>query len=248
MSKIEKIVHPDAFAIAQAWVDEAVVTRQPYIEKPAWFRNTETGQLYYSLFGCVGWPTEVSEKDEGLPGYAAILGVIKPKDESKRLPKDALFQLLAEVENRDIPTLLSGMLQMRSDWGFSDYSNLLESWYGDPERYVTTIALLNERLTVDNKTRFSIVMTPPDDFYEPKSFDHYVRSMRSVLMPDKIRFYFGQNELLKNRLRAFRQNDPAVFAMGGLVHSLLSQTMWMDHMRENMFVVHEEGDVDYESN
>ena len=245
MNKIRQVVHPEAYMIQRAWVDEAIVTRQPYVEKPFWYENIETGQLYHNIYGCIGWPTEVSEKDDGLPGYAGVVGVVKSKIEGK-LPQDALFQLLTEIETRDIPTMLDGLLSMREDFGFRVGPNILTSWFGDPERFTTAIALLNERLTGKGDPRLAIVITPPDDFYIPKAFDHYVRSMRSVITPDKVRFYFGKNEILRNRLKSFRQNDPAVQAIGGLVHSLLSQTMWMDHIRESMFVVQEEGVDGYE--
>jgi hypothetical protein len=86
----------------------------------------------------------------------------------------------------------------------------------------------------------AILIIPPDDFYVPKAFDHYVRSLRSVIVPSRVRFYFGGNDILKNKLREFRRDDPAVMAVGGLVHSLLSRTMWADTSRENIFTIQED--------
>ena len=244
MSKILLTAHPESMAVAQAWQDEAIVTGERYVERPHWYENVETGQTYYEVFGCLGWPSEVSDKDEGLPGYAGVVGIVRPKS-GVRAAKDAVFQLLAEIEDRDVPTLLDGVLQLRSDYGFGIYPGLMQTFWGDPDRFITILALLNERLTVGGMKN-AILVSPPGDFYEPKAFDHYVRSMRSVLMPDKVRFYFGKNDILKTRLKEFRQNDPAVFAMGGLVHSLLLQSMWMDFTRENSFNVEGEEDLPYE--
>jgi hypothetical protein len=236
MSKIKIVTHPDSLTIMKSWQDEANITGQQYVERPFWYENKESGQTYYDLYACIGWPSEVSDKDEGLPGYAAVIGVVRPKTEGKPV-KDAVFQLLTEIENKDVPSLLDGILVMREEYGFGIYPGLLQTLFGDPDRFITTLALLNERLMFGKSSKVAILVSPPSDFYGSKAFDHYVRSMRSTIMPDRIRFYFGKNDILKSRLREFRQGDPAVYAIGGLVHSLLGQTMWMDHTRENMFVV-----------
>jgi hypothetical protein len=217
-------------------MDEANITGKQYVQNPFWYENIETGQTYYDLFGCLGWPSEVSDKTEGLPGYIGVVGVVRPREGGRR-PEDSVFQLLTEYETLDVPTLLDNMVTMRNDYGFGLHPDLMSTWFGDPERFVTILALFNERLIFGQSSKNAILVSPPNDFYEPKAFDHYVRSMRSVIMPDKIRFYFGKNEILKSRLKEFRQNDPAVYAIGGLVHLLLSQCMWMNQIRENAFVL-----------
>jgi hypothetical protein len=241
MSKITKESHPDAFAIARSWEDEARITGQSHIERPFWYMNTETRQLYYDLFGCIGWPSEVTDKDDGMPGYVAIVGVVKPKT-GDRPVQDAVFQLLAEFEHKDVPSLLEAVLQLREEYGFGLHPELLHSFHGDPDRFVTTLALLNEKLMAKGGSKASILVSPPADFYVPKAFDHYVRSFRSAIMPDKVLFYFGRHDILKNRLKEFRQGDPAVYAIGGLIHSLYMSTMWMDQTRENTFLIEGEGE------
>jgi hypothetical protein len=234
--KIKKIVHEYAWELLQARQDAAIVTGKPLVERPFYYENTETGQQYYDLCGCIGWPTEVSEKDDGRPGYIAVVGVVK----GKAKPQDAVFQLLAEAESKDIPTLLNRVQDLRAEYGFGLHPDLLQSWVGNPERFITQAALLNERLIEQGGDDQAILIAPPDDFYNPKVFDHYVRSLHSVIIPDAVRFYFGGQEVLKNRLREFRRDDPAVLAVGGLVHSLLSRCTWLDQSRENMFVIEEE--------
>lgn len=235
MPKIKKVTHKYAWELHQARIDEANVTNQPLIERPFWYEN-ENGQQYYDLYGCIGWPTEVTEKDEGRAGYVAIVGIIK----GKRAPQDAAFQLLAEAESKDIPTLLQHVIDLRTAWGFGLTPGFLQTFLGDPERFITTLALLNERLMQQGGDRQAILIAPPDDFYAPKAFENYVRSMHSVIMPGKVRFGFGGCEILKNRLREFKKDDPAVMAVGGLVHSLMSRCMWMDQSRENIFNLEEE--------
>ena len=93
--KIKKITHPFAWELYQAKIDQSIVTGKPMVERPFHYENTETGQLYYDLYGCLAWPSEVSDKDEGMPGYAAVVGIVKSKKEEN--PQNALFQLLMET-------------------------------------------------------------------------------------------------------------------------------------------------------
>jgi hypothetical protein len=231
--KIKKVQHPYGWELLTARKDAAIVTGKPMVERPWWFENIETGQCYYDLVAGIAWPTEISEKDDGRAGYAAIVGIVK----GQRKPQDAAFHLLAEAESKDIPTLLDHMLELRATWGHGIQPDLLSSWYGDPDKFVTTTALLNERLIQAGGDKASILITPPDDFYSPKAFEIYVRSMHSVIVPGKIRFGFGGNEILKNRCKEFKKDDPAIMAVGGVIHSLLSRTMWMSDAANNCFTV-----------
>jgi hypothetical protein len=162
--------------------------------------------------------------------------VVRPSKGDRQV-KDAMFQLLDEFESFDIPTLLDELVRMRVEFGYGLYMDLLKVFYGDPERFVTILALYNERLVGTGRPEKGILLTPPTDMYDIKAFENYVRSLRSTMMPGKVRFYFGKNEILRNRLKEFKRNDPSVHAMGGLVHTLLGQYLWMDSNREVMFVV-----------
>lgn len=243
MNKIIRTAHPESLARMMAWQDDAIVTGQALMERPYWYVNMETGQLYYDLYGVIGWPTEVTDKTNGLPGYAAVVGVVKGKASTKPV-KDAAFQLLEELETNDVPTLLDRVVELRANYGHGTCAGLLQTFWGNPDRFITTLALLNEKLMVHRGAIDAILISPPNDFYELNSFDHYVRSMRSVLVAEKVRFYFGKNEILRSRLKEFRKDDPAVVAVGGLVHTLLSQTMWMDSVKSNIFVAKGEEDAD----
>ena len=232
---IERITHPYPAALLQARIDQAILTGKPMVERPFHYRNTGTGQLYYDLYAGLGWPSEITDKDAGMPGYIGIVGVIK----DNRRPEDARFQLLAELESKDVPDLIRKFLAIRGEYGFGLYPGLMQSLIGDAERFITTMALVNERLIEAGGEKAAVLVTPPDDFYDPLAFDIYGRSLRTCLMEGAIRLFFGDNEVLKTRLREFRKGDPAVMGLGGLIHSLVLRCTWLDQTRENAFVVEE---------
>lgn len=211
------------------------------IERPYWYKNTETGQLYYDLYACIGWPSEVTDSSDGLPGYIAIVGIVRPSNSINTVnPLNANFQLLDEFESKDVPTLLRACVKLRKDYGFGIHRDLLSFFFGDPERFLNPLALFNEILIEEGGDRNAILVTPFDEMYAQKIFDSYVRSLRSTLLEQSRRFYFGYNELLQNRLREFKKDDPCVFAAGGLVFSLLNRVRWMDSQHEGIFMVEDE--------
>lgn len=232
---IKLVTHPYAWELHLARYDEAVVTGRDMTERPWWYENTETGQLYHDIYGCIGWPSEVNAEGFYMPGYAAIVGVVRPTKELKEYnPIDANFQLLSETESNDVPTLIDECIRMREKYGFG-HNEILRAWYGDPDRFLTTLALRNERLISKGGDNAAVLVTPPVDFYIPKVFDNYVRSIKSCLIPGNVRFYFGKCDIIKNRLREFKRDDPAVMAIGGLVHSLLTNCTWMDEVQGAVF-------------
>lgn len=243
-SIIKHITHPYALETMQARRDQAHITGQPLVERPWWYEDMETGRLYHDLFACLGWPSEVSDRDTGLPGYAAIVGVLRPMDLDKDThynPQDAKFLLLTEAQDKDVPTLLEKCVDMREKYGFGIQPQLLTVWFGDPDRFYQTLALANERLTANGGNRRAILVSPPDDFGTPMIFDNYVRSLQSCLIKGKVRFFFREKtQSLRVRLKEFRRDDPAVLAAGGLVHSLLGRCMWMDQVQgSTVFTVEE---------
>lgn len=237
-SDIRLISHPHAWELYHARHDEAHITGQALVENPYWFENIKTGQLYYGLYSCIGYPNEVTERDEGAAGYVAIVGIVKPNIDHYN-PIDAKFQLLAEAESKDVGSLIMYAVSLRKKYGFGVHKDLVRVWYGDPDRFLTTLALINEKLIMHGGDDNAVLITPPVDFYGQKIFDNYVRSLKSCILPGNTRFFFGENRILKNKLKEFSRDNPAVFAIGGLVHSLLTVCTWMMEA-ENMFTVEEE--------
>lgn len=239
-SCIELIEHPDSIMLYQARYDEAIVTGQRHVERPFWYRHKQTGQLFHDLYACLGYPTEISGKDEGMPGYIAIIGVIRPTETLEQYnPLNANFQLLTEFESKDVPTLLSKCVEMRREYGFKLTPHLLNVWHGDPTRFATTLALKNEDLIRQGGENNAILVVPSVDLYEPKVFDNYIRSLKSCMLHKNKRFYFGGCSILKNHLREFRKDNPAAFAVGGLVHTLLTNCTWMAETGKGIFNIEE---------
>ena len=224
-SRISIVSHPQPWQTLQARTDYAHISGQDVVERPWWYRDNELTYLYYDLFGCVGWPEEVSESKSGKPGYCAIVGVIRDSGEVKKIPaKDARFVVLDEFESDDVPTLVAEMVKMRSLFGYGINKMLLTEWYGDAERFQTTLALCNERLGEDK----AVWITTGNDSEDPQKFDIFVRSLRSCLVRGKQRLFPGPMNIVGSRLQEFYRNDPAILAIGGLIHSLLLRVMWMD--------------------
>jgi hypothetical protein len=175
-----------------------------------------------------------------MPGYAAIVGVIRPKSIDKNThydTRDATFVVLCETETFDVPTLLGNCVKMREKYGFGIQPSLLNVWRGDPERFFRVLALRNERLIEQGGDRHSILLTPPEDFYTPMIFDNYVRSLESTIRGEKKRFYSERCKILKTRLKRFLRDDPAIMAVGGLIHTLLSHCAWMADNGSSCFSV-----------
>jgi len=229
---------PEDYLVRRAREDDARVTGKPLVEKPIYFENTETGQKYFWLYGCIGWPNVISNKPKAVnrPGYVAVVGVIKS---AKREPEDALFQIMAEAEGHSVQFLIREMLRLREDWGFGLHPELLHAWYGDPDRFIMETAIVNERLVKFGGERKSLLFIPPEGFYDPLAFDLYVRAMTEALSSQNQRLYYGGNDILKNRVGEYSEKDPVIVGMGGLVHALVLHKPWMDQVERNVFRVEE---------
>jgi hypothetical protein len=228
---IKQVVHPQAYELRQARIDNALVTGKPLTERPFYYENITSGEQYHGLYGCIAYPTEVSEKDIGRPGYVAVVAVLK---NSKPVEQSG-FLLMEEAESKDVFTLLNYILEMREKYGYGLHPDLLSSWWGDSDRFISTLGRFNE--SIKGK---EIMIAPPVDFQDVMAFDNYNHSMRSVITPGRVRFGFGNNRILMNRLQGlYKRDDPAVLAVGGLIHTLLLSCEWMDQHQSNVAVVEE---------
>ena len=233
-SVIKHVSHPYAPELWQARMDQAHITNQPMVERPWWYEDT-SGNTWHDLYACIGWPSEVSDKDTGMPGYAAIVGIERPKQldmETHYNPVDARFFMLAETQSKDVPTLIDQCVAMREVFGFGSQPSLLQVWFGDPDRFLTTLALKNEWLIKQGGDNNALLVTPPDDYYTPMIFDNYVRSLQSCLIKDKERLFLRSCEIIRSRINEFFRDDPAILAIGGLIHSSLSRCMWMSQTEQ----------------
>ena len=226
---LKLITNPEPWQVLRAREDEAIVTNQPMVEKPWWWENVETGQLYYDVFGCMAWPTDVADKGLGENGYIGIIGVVR-KDASIEHtdPRNADFQLIEELESLDIGILIQNCFRLQEKY------ELKHGFYGDPHKFVTTVAISNEAQKAD------LLIAPPLDFYDTNNFEIYVRALRSCIQKDRRRFYFGSNRILKKNVQGFKRDSPSIMAVGGIVHTLINQTLWMLASDGNVFNVDED--------
>lgn len=171
-----------------------------------------------------------------IPGYLAVVAVVKPKEDGKPL-QDAVFQLLAEGESTSVPALLEMIVKLRKLYGFGLHPELLHGWYGDPDMFIMPVALKNERLMQQGKEKAAILIIPPTDYYNPDAFKDYMHALQGVLV-DK-RLFFGNCKTLRKHLHSFERGNPAVMAVGGLVYTLLGHCTWADPSRDAAFVVEE---------
>lgn len=236
MTNVIKIIsHPKNYELQQTRADFAKITGQPMIERPYYFEHMETGQQYYGLYGCVGWPTRDTEKQKGQPGYVAVVGVVK----SDRPIQKAWFRLMGEGESEHIPVLLDCILKLREQFGYKVHPELLRVFIGDSDKEGnnTNIALLNEELLKKHGQGGTIMILPPNDFGTPDTFDTYKRSFDWAITCSPSRFAPGSNSILRVKHQEYHKDNPAILAIGGLIHWLLTTVPWMDQARENSFIL-----------
>jgi len=236
MNQIKLITHPHPHGTLTARMDFAELAGVEIYENPWWYLDQSDNRTYYDLCACIGWPDEVTaEKGEGQPGYAAIIGIMRPSnaDEIHFNPTKAKFRILAEVQHADVPTLLSKCVELREKYGFGISRDFLSAWYGDPERFTTALALRNEELTRQGGEDAALMVTPPDDYVLKNRFEVYLRALKSVLQGGDQRLFSKQAPVFQTRINGFTKNDPVITAVGGLVHTLLGRTMWMGHRQDD---------------
>ena len=221
----------DKYPIAtmQARRDYAHVTKTPVVEPPYWFRDTDTGKEYHGIFGALGWPQRLSESANSRDGYAVIVGILKIEGQD---PENARMEVLEELEEQSGSEgrLIKACVKMRNRWGYGVHHSILPVFYGDHRPFELVVADFNTRIAeTTNDDREAFIVSPPDDFDNPKAFDIYMGRLRSVLVAgqDK-RLFLEDGQIIRNRIKTFRRDDPAIMALGGLMHTLLLRQPWME--------------------
>ena len=220
----------DKYPIAtmQARRDYAHVTKSRVVEPPYWFRDTFTGKEYHGIYGAIGWPQRLTEYGKERPGYAVIIGVRKIKGED---PENARFDVLEELGeisgSEDV--LIKDCVLMRNRWGYGIHDSILPVFYGDHRPFELVVADFNTHVAEStNDDRDAFIVSPPDDFDSSNAFDIYMGRLRSVLAAKAKRLNLGDNTIIKNRIVSFKRDDPAIMALGGLMHTMLLRMPWME--------------------
>jgi len=238
MKRKKSIIKPviDDALVIQAREDWAIVTGQTAYPKPIYFKNKVTGHSYSYIAGGIGWP------GDRVPGYALIVAVVKTE---KPEPQ---FLVLDEAGDSNVVRLLRKCLVLRDKYGFWESSEILRHWIGDPNRYDPIVYTFcsNLRKKEGEGEGHGFYIYNPDDFDRPDSFEIYIRQIQICLTPNssgKKRLYIGKNNKLRNHLQNFSksirkqsvEDHPAVFALGGVIHTLIQRKRWLNNSGAEAF-------------
>lgn len=213
--------------------DFAKVQNKKLIEPVHWF--TDGDNEYYNLFMGIGWPQRITERADQLPGYSCMVGVEKS---AQIAAESAKFIVLDEIEEFSVTQLLSASVEMRGLWGFGLHKRFLRVFYGDHRTFELTVANYNGRLIEDDGNDLNaVIVSPPDDYDTPQAFDIFLRRLEDVLSEKNKRLNLGNADIIRNRILSFTRNDPAIMALGGLMHVLLMRTPWMESLDSGVFGV-----------
>jgi hypothetical protein len=243
--KIQMVYPEAAWELYQARKDEAIVTGRDLSEKVWWYQRSDSlpggkkiPREFYDIKGCIAWPSMDYRSGARVDGFGAIVGVIR---QPQKVPPDlASFIILDEIVDGDPARLLIRCAEMRKQWGLGLRHDLLTAFTGDPIGHETTLNIINEILPE------YIAVVEPVDNQVVKKYDIYARCILRMLETNPQRLYFGGKPLFKEAIRSMHIDDPAVTAVGGLLHTMLATTSWMDTFdTDGAFLMNEEWGIKY---
>jgi len=223
----------DSIEDTQARKDWAIVTGVREYPKPTYYENMENGEKYHYIAGAIGWPWEQTL------GYALIIGV------NKTGTKRCKMTILEEIEDSDIRRLLLRCVGLREKYGYWESSQLMRYFYGDDIRYSPIVLDVCKELKFldGNSDEHGFWIYTPWDFEKRDHFETYAQQVKTVLRPDETglpKLIIGNNHKIRNHaqtlsndaitrleMRQRAKEYPAMFALGGLVHTLVMQKPWM---------------------
>ena len=212
---IEKIIISDG-ANPEIGKIQAQVTGKKTIPPQVYYRNTETGDEYFWIAGGIAWPGKINER-EFAPGFAVVVAVMRDD------PEKPTFHVLAEVQQTGAGSLIRDCMEVRHKFGYSQ--GLLKYWYGDHLLYNSVLDRINQDIKAQTDDD-GFYLTPPVDFDQPNAFEVYADSIRSCLEGDK-RLFLGECDLVRGHLQNFKMKSPAIWALGGIIHTLSCYKPWM---------------------
>jgi len=236
--KAESIIEAkrEDITMTQSRTDWGLVTGKTDYPKPTYFKNKKTGHLYSHISGGIGWP------GNRVPGYALIVGVIKTE-----MP-DPPFLVLDEEEDSNVVRLLRKCVSLRDKFGFWESSEILRHWIGDSDRYDPIVCTFSSKLRKKEGEGegHGFYIYSPDDFDRPDFFEICIRQIQMCLTPNssgRKRLYIGKNNKLRNHLQNFSksirkqsiEDHPAVFALGGVLHTLIQRKRWLNNSGAEAF-------------
>jgi hypothetical protein len=206
--------------------DWSKVTGKETMPNSVYYKHTETGQAFSYLTGGIGWPSKIKENKSPQPGCAVVVGV-----ERTESPYPKYFVLEA-VEDDNVEELLRKCWNLRFKYGFLESDEAMRIWYGDPESYGTIVQGCNEKLARrhDYSSENWLFIYGPWDWENSNKNESYVRRVRDLLEGtaenEEKRLFLGSCDNLRNRLRSFQPDSPAVLALGYVLFSLEAWNPW----------------------
>ena len=206
------------------------ITGVSWVPKPDYYRNTETGEEFFDIFGALSWPAG------DRPGFAVVVGVVKGGD-----PQEPALKALDEIESPSVEGLLKECVDLRTKWGFPD---LLKVWLGDQERFLPIVTDFN----ANRRSEDLLVVTVPYDFEKPNRGEIYLQRIFELLKPGasgKKRLSLGGCNKLRGNISDFPHGAaqigqverwPAVAALGYAVHTMLVYKPWLRFLKPQKLV------------
>jgi hypothetical protein len=191
------------------------------------FRNIETEEEYVHLDGALAWP------GKDCPGFVLVVGV---RTEGK-LPR---FFCLEEAVDFVPKGLLMKCLTLRQRYGFGLSEFLFPTWFGDSDRYPSLVAQFNDEIRLEKDEPEGVILQNPTDMDKKNNFELYLHRIYGALTPDETGGKMLSVEIicshLMNAIQSVpkdgtysltKDDNPPVFALGGLLHSLLTTKGWI---------------------
>lgn len=201
----------------------ARILGQQFVPKPIIYLHTESGQEFSHIAGGLAYPSAYA------PGFVAVVGVDWVEGDA-----EPPIRVLDEAESHTVEGLLNECLKLRERYGYPEYRGILDLWIGDHERFLTLVGDFNLKHSKDNK--HGVYIAPPPDLDQPDHFEIFMRRLQGLLGSRKAgkRLFLEGSTPLQNQLQnlppdALDDADrfPALLALGGLVHHLMSVKPWM---------------------
>lgn len=210
----------------------AAIEGRQYVRKPTFYQNTETGQEFYAIAGSIAFPAGPN------PGFGLVIGAIKePKHE-----KAPCLQVLAEIEEQDLVSLLTSCEQIRYRWG---YPHQLKFFIGDAGMYLQAIADFNDLIDTKPEIREGIYLSHPSDFEYARRDALYLQTVTQLLSATadgNKRLLIGDNRHLRTHLQNIPpdirkvEDIPALAALSYACHTLLATSPWLVFTEPQRFV------------
>lgn len=154
------------------------------------------------------------------PGYLITIGV--RYDDVLRFDCLNEYETISTHDSDESYELIDRAQEIQKEYG----KDIIKHWWGNPEEMMS---LVNESNMAGNP----IYIARPVDSNQTDDFNIYTARIKMALYKKNKMLYLGENNLLRNYIMSFIQdkkarpeNNPALYVLGSLVHTLLIMRPW----------------------